>query len=186
MEVDSQVLAESPWQVIVYRIQPVLIIAFRAIFGMLFAGVTGMVSIAVGWGLFVFFGGQSAQTWFIVQICAAGTGAGLGSIVVWFNIDRNTRLMLMLMAAVAVLGGLAGAWLGYEYGAYRNAIISERLGTTILLSPVTYATIGSAAMANLAMLAFRLTTSKLTAKKRKTAVDISNVPDRPVTLNSDR
>ena len=88
----------------VYRFQPVLIIAFRTVFGMLFAGVVGMVSIAVAWGLFVFFGSLSAQAWFILQLCAAGTGAGLGSIVAWFNIDRNTKLMMTLMAAVAIIG----------------------------------------------------------------------------------
>lgn len=161
MEVDPQVLLESPWQVMVYRFRPVLIIAFRTVFGIIFAGVTGMISIAVGWGLFVFFGGQSAQTWFLVQIFAAGTGAGLGSIVAWFNIDRNTGLMMSLMVALAILGGVAGAWLGYEYGAYKTSLWSASAGTTIPLSPVTYSTMGAAVAANLAMLVFRLAASKL-------------------------
>ena len=126
-------------QDMVYRFRPALIILARIISGLLLAGASSMVFIAVAWGLFVFSSSQSAQTWLILQLAAAGTGAGVGSMVAWFNIDRNTGLMLTLMAAVAILGGLAGSWLGHGYG-----------------SPITYLAIGAALMANLAMLVFRL------------------------------
>ena len=133
-------------QDMVYRSRPALIILARIISGLLLAGVSGMVSIAVAWGLFVFSSSQSAQTWSILQLVAAGIGGGLGSLVAWFNIDRNTRLLVTLMVAAAVLGGLAGSWLGHEYGA-----------------PITYPAIGSSLMANLAMLIFGLTRKILTA-----------------------
>lgn len=153
-------------QVMVYRFQPVLIIALRVIFGILFAGVFSMASIAVGWGLFVFSGSQSAQAWFILQLGAAGMGAGLGSFVAWFNIDRNTGLMMTLMVAVGVVGGLAGAWSGYEYGAYRTSLCCDKAGTTILLSPVTNSAIGATILANLAMLVFAFAKKTLTAQDR--------------------
>lgn len=156
VEVGSHVLVESRWAVMVYRFQPALMVAARAVFGTLMAGAIGMASIAVAWGLFVFSGSQSAQVWFIMQLCFAGTGAGLGSSMAWFNLDRNTRLLVMLTIAVAVLGGLAGAFTGYEYGAYRSARCCDQAGASILLSPVTYSVMGSMLMANLAMLVFRL------------------------------
>lgn len=139
-----------------HRFEPALIIVARIISGLLLAGFSSMVSIAVAWGLFVFSSSQSIQAWSILQICAAGTGAGLGSIVAWFKIDRNTSLLLTLMVAVAILGGLAGAWIGYEYGAYRSSLCCDKSGFTFLLSPITSSALGSSLMANLAMLVFGL------------------------------
>ena len=60
------------------------------------------------------------------------------------------------MVALTILAGLAGAWLGYEYGAYRSSLCCDRSGATILLSPVTYFALGSSLMANLIMLVFGL------------------------------
>ena len=122
-----------------------------------------MASIAVAWGLFVFSGSQSAQAWFILQLSAAGAGAGLGSMSGWFTIDRNTGLMITLMVAVAVLGGLAGAWAGYEYGAYRTSICCDKSGGSVIFSPVTFSAMGATVMANLSMLLFAFAKNRLNA-----------------------
>ncbi|PKB64970.1 MAG: hypothetical protein BZY80_01255 [SAR202 cluster bacterium Io17-Chloro-G2] len=150
----------------VYKFQPALIIAARIISGFFLAGAASMVSITVAWGLFIFASSQSAQAWFILQLCAAGMGAGSGSILAWFNIDRNTKLLVTMMVTVAILGGLAGAWAGYEYGAYRNALCCDKGGTIILLRPVTYSAVGSALLANLAMLIFALVRNRMKASLR--------------------
>ena len=150
----------------VYRFQPALIISARIVSGLLPAGASSMVSIAIAWGLFIFFISQSAQAWFILQLCAAGTGAALGRLAAWFNIDRNTRPLVALTGVVAILGGLAGAWSGYEYGAYRSAMCCEKSGATIFLSPVTYSAFGATVFANLVMLVFRLVRNRLVALER--------------------
>ena len=148
---------------VVSRFRAALILALRVGFGTLMAGALSMALIAVAWGLFVFSGSQSAQAWFILQLSAAGAGAGLGSVSGWFTIDRNTGLMMTLMVAVAVLGGLAGAWAGYEYGAYRSSICCAKSGGTIIFSPVTFSAMGATMMANLSMLLFAFARNRLAA-----------------------
>ena len=69
-------VVENPLNAIMHRFQPVLIVALRIIFGLLFAGISSGAFIAVAWGLFVFSSSQSAQAWSILQLLAAGTGGG--------------------------------------------------------------------------------------------------------------
>ena len=130
----------------VYKFKPALIIFLRTILGTIFAWFFSMAAIAVAWGLFVFSSSQSIETWLILKICAAGGGAGLVSMLAWFNIDRNTRALVMAMVAASTVGGLAGAWAGYNFAA-----------------PIPYTAAGASLMSNLVMLIFGLARIKLTA-----------------------
>lgn len=139
-------VVENLVQDVVYRIRPALIIFLRTILGIIFAWFFSMTSIAVAWGLFVFSSSQSIDTWLILKICAAGTGAGMVSMLAWVNIDRDTRALVMAMVAASLVGGLAGGWAGYNFAA-----------------PVPYTAAGSSLMSNLVMLVFGLARNKLTA-----------------------
>jgi hypothetical protein len=72
------------------RVQPVLVIAGRAILGLLLGIALGALGTGVAWGLFVFSGARSFAALFSLFMLGASAGAGLGSFLAWLRIDRNT------------------------------------------------------------------------------------------------
>ena len=103
-----------------YRLQPILILGARTALGVALAIALSVVGIGVAWGLFVFSGARSFVTLFSLLMIGAGFGAGLGGFLAWLNIDRNTRTNLAVMAAVALLAGVGGAWAGYQIGSQQE------------------------------------------------------------------
>ncbi|PKB83057.1 MAG: hypothetical protein BZY88_03040 [SAR202 cluster bacterium Io17-Chloro-G9] len=128
----------------------------RTVAGILMAGVFSMAGIAIAWGIFLFFGFQSAGIWFVLLLCSAGAGAGFGGFLAWLRIDDRHAGLALLTVVAGVAAGVGGAWLGYEYGAYRSALCCDRSGATIAFSPATYSAFGAAILANVAMLTFGL------------------------------
>ena len=95
-------------------------VAGRAGLGVLLALVLSMVGIGVAWGLYVFSGAVSRTTLEVMFIACAGIGAGFGGVLAWLRIEGNTPLILIPTMLVALLGGVGGAWAGYEYGVNRD------------------------------------------------------------------
>lgn len=78
-----------------------------------------------------------------------GVGAGLGGYIGWrIDLDGNSSGLMALMLPLALLCGLLGAWLGFQYGASDE-------GTRVWRYPVTQATVlGAVAGANVGLLAY--------------------------------
>jgi hypothetical protein len=92
-------------------IHPLTVIILRMVFGLIAACLLGLVGFLVGW--FVSPGGAAIST--PILLGAIGVLAGLGGFVAWLNPDV-ARPVLFLALGIALLGGLAGAWLGFFYG----------------------------------------------------------------------
>lgn len=92
-------------------VHPLAIIFLRIIFGLIAAWLLGFGGFLVGW--FLSPGGAAIST--PILLCAIGLLAGLGGFVGWLNPDV-ARPVIFLGLGVALLGGLAGAWLSFLYG----------------------------------------------------------------------
>ena len=92
-------------------IQSLVVIILRTIFGLIAACLLGLVGFLVGW--FLSPGGAAIST--PILLGAIGVLAGLGGFVGWLNADA-ARPVIFLGLVVALLGGLAGAWLSFLYG----------------------------------------------------------------------
>jgi hypothetical protein len=146
------------------RAQPVLVIAGRAVLGLLLAVALSALGTGLAWGLYVFSGARSFADLFSLFMLGAGLGAGLGSFLAWLSIDRNTRSRLLFMGLLALAVGIAGAWGGYEYGA-RQEVECCAMPT---VGPMTYAAVGAALAANAALLVFGLIRDAIGRWRRQT------------------
>jgi hypothetical protein len=151
------------------RAQPVLVLAGRAILGVLLAIVFSVLGIGVAWGLYVFSGSRSFAALFSLFLIGAGLGAGLGGFLAWLRIDRNTRSSLVLMGSLALAAGIGGAWGGYEYGARQEV----ECCATPTVGPMTYTAVGATVVANSALMAFGLIRDAIGHRRRRTRIGYS-------------
>jgi hypothetical protein len=146
----SKIRASGIWM---DKFRPIVILTARGALGFLLAMVLSMVGLGTGWGFFVFFGATTLATLLIMLMAGAGIGAGLGVFVAWLRLDGDTRRNLILTLLLAMVAGIGGAWLGYQYGGVqeteccampdKNPIIYTAFGATIVANTVIIlATIG--------------------------------------------
>ena len=123
-------------------VQLVLVLAGRAVVGVLLAAVLGVIGIGIAWAMFVFFGAVSHATLLYLLMSGAGVGAGVGAFVAWLRIDRvPPRPLLLAGALTLVLAGIGGAWGGYQFGA--DQAVACCVGPAI--TPITYTALGATA-----------------------------------------
>ena len=145
------------------KVGPYLVPVGRTVAGVVLGVVLSMIGIAIAWSLYIFFGGQSIGTWLASLFFGAGLGAGSAAFVAWLHLDRETSLVLGLTALVVIGAGIAGAWVGYEYGSNQEV----ECCAMPTKSPIYYTALGSAVVANIAGLTFAAGRAFLT-KKRQT------------------
>ena len=130
-------------------VQPLLNLAGRTLLGALLALALGVLGIAIAWAMFVFFGARSHAVLLAMFMIGAGMGSGLGSLLAWTRIDGvPSRPILLTAALLVVLAGIAGSWVGFQFGATRE--VECCVGPAI--EPITYMVGGAALFANLAAL----------------------------------
>jgi hypothetical protein len=128
------------------RLGPVLIPIGRTAFGVCFGVVLSMTGIAMAWALFIFFGGQSANTWLGSLFFGAGLGAGIAGFVAWLRLDRENMAEIVLTGAIILGAGILGAWGGFEYGSTQEV----ECCAMPTKSPIYYTALGATAIANAA------------------------------------
>ena len=64
----------------------------------------------------VLFGWASWAAWVASFTAGAGVGAGLGSLLAWLWLKGVGAGFTVSLAVAAVAAGLAGGWVGYQYG----------------------------------------------------------------------
>jgi hypothetical protein len=106
--------------------------------------VLSMLLLGIAWGLYIFSGAVSKTTLLVMSIAGAGLGAGLGASLAWLRIDRNPPLVLTLMFALGILGGVLGGWAGYQYGSNKEVECCAMPET----APFTYTAFGATLGAN--------------------------------------
>jgi hypothetical protein len=121
-----------------------------------------MIGIALAWSLYIFFGGQSIDTWLASLFLGAGVGAGTAAFVAWLHLDRENGRVLILTALFVVGVGIAGAWGGYQYGS--NQEVECCAMPTV--SPVYYTALGSSVVANAAGIVFAAARAFITRKRQ--------------------
>ncbi len=91
-------------------------------------GVLGLfVSASLGFGLYVMLLAIYVSSWGYgsgvvgVLVVSTGVGAGVGSYITWFDRDFDIRTQTLLLL-IALVFGLAGAWLGLQRGIDLGAI----------------------------------------------------------------
>jgi hypothetical protein len=87
-------------------------LSVRTIFGMSLASLLGAVGfLAV---LFVWSPSWEPSYLAILQVSASGLGAGMGGFLGWLRTDEG-RATVLVTLALALAGGMAGAWGGLAY-----------------------------------------------------------------------
>ena len=141
---------------------PYLVPVGRTIIGALLGVVLSFIGIGIAWALFIFFGFKSIDVWLGSMFFGAGIGAGAGAFVAWLHLDRENNLVLALTAAVVVGAGVLGAWGGFEYG----STVEIECCAMPTKSPIYYAALGSAVVANAAGLVFATARAFITRKRQ--------------------
>ena len=144
------------------RMGPYLVPVGRTVIGLTLGVVLSMIGIALAWSLYIFFGGQSIDTWLASLFLGAGFGAGTAAFVAWLHLDRENSRVLILTALFVVGVGIAGAWGGYQYGS--NQEVECCAMPTV--SPVYYTALGSSVMANAAGIVFAAARAFITRKRQ--------------------
>ena len=130
-------------------IQPVLVLAGRAVLGVLLAAVFSVIGIGIAWAMFVFFGAVAHATLLVLFMFGAGLGAGGGSYIAFLRVDWvPTAPMLTAIGLTLLLAGIGGAWGGFQFGA--NQEVECCVGPPV--TPITYTAIGATLGANAAAL----------------------------------
>lgn len=131
-------------------VQPVLVLAGRTVLGLLLSCVFSVIGIGIAWAMFVFLGAAAHTTLLIVFMAGAGLGAGLGSYIAFFRVDwAPPAPALAAMVLALVVGGMGGAWGGFQFGA--NQEVACCVGPAI--TPITYTAMGASAATNAVALA---------------------------------
>ena len=160
-------MRSSPDRDLIEKLGPFLVPIGRTVAGLVLGVVLSMMGIALAWALFIFSGVQSIEAWLGSLFIGAGIGAGIGGFVAWLHLDRESSLILVLMAAVVVGAGIFGAWGGYEYG----STVEVECCAMPTKSPLYYTALGSAVVANAGGVAFAVARAFL---NRKRATQIQN------------
>ena len=111
-EVPDQVQSQYDRDII-ERVGPYLVPVGRTAIGLTLGVVLSMSGIALAWSLYIFFAGQSIETWLASLFFGAGLGAGTAAFVAWLHLDRENGWVLISTAAFVVGAGIAGAGGGY-------------------------------------------------------------------------
>ena len=121
-------------------------IAGRAGLGFLIALALSYVGVWVAWGLYYFFTDTSSKLLRDTMFLAgAAVGAGLGGSLTWLRLDGNSLPALLLIGATGLAGGIAGAWLGYEYALNQEV----KCCSDPPVNAFSHAALGAAVAANL-------------------------------------
>ena len=122
----------------------VLIVTGRTLLGLGLGVVLSMVCLGIAWGLFIFSSASSRDTLLIMSMAGAGLGAGTGAYVAWIRLDSPPWSVIAFTVLLAVVGGVFGAWVGYQYGANREIECCAEPQT----APFTYTAFGATLLAN--------------------------------------
>ena len=77
-------------------------------------------------------------------LSGAGIGAGLAASLTWLRLDGNRLPALLLIGVVGLAGGIAGSWIGYQYGLNKEI----KCCAEPPLSAFSYAAFGATLAAN--------------------------------------
>ena len=121
----------------------ILVLVGRTLLGVLVALTLGPLGAGIGWALYVFSGAVSLNTLLGLLMGGAAVGAAAGVLLAWLRLDYNSPLWLGATAVVLLLGAIAGAWGGYQYGAVQEVPCCA--GPDI--APIAYVSLGAAAVA---------------------------------------
>ena len=144
------------------RIGPYLVLVVRTVIGVLLGVVLSFIGIGTAWALFLFLGFKLIEVWLAFMFFGAGIGAGTAAFAAWLHLDRENNGVLALTAAVVVGAGVVGAWGGFEYG----STIEVECCAMPTKSPIYYAALGSAVLANAAGVVFAAARGFITRKSR--------------------
>ena len=124
-----------------------LLIVARGLLGVGLALVLSISALAVAWGLYLFSGASSRETFLIMSMLGAGIGSGIGAYIPWIKLDRQQRTATALVLVLVLAAGVGGGLIGYDYGANREIECCAEPHTT----PFLYTAFGAAILANLVM-----------------------------------
>lgn len=116
----------------------------RTLVGFVLALALGMTGVGVGWVLFVFFGATTHTALLLLMTGGASVGAAAGGFLAWLGTDNNSPPMLVGIAALLLLAGIAGAWGGFRFGANQDVPCCAEPE----IGPMTYTVVGSALASN--------------------------------------
>ena len=131
--------------------EPVIAVALRTIFGLLVGMFLSVLGFYAGW----FSSPPGPNLPASMLIAGAGLGAAAGGFIGWFK-PEVPRSVLAFHLALALVGGLAGAWVGWELGPVLYPEGLYRPGGTSSAPPFVVAIVAAAVGANLLTSGFYL------------------------------
>ncbi len=126
-------------------------IALRSLFGLLIGMFLSVAGFYAGW----FSSPPSPTLPILFLICGSGLGAAAGGFIGWFK-PEVSRSVIGIHLVLALMGGLAGAWVGWELGPVFYPEGLYRPGGTFRAPPFVVAVVAAAVGANLLTLVFYL------------------------------
>ena len=120
---------------------PVLAVVLRAAFGLMVGTGLSLVGFFAGW----FSSPPGPILPASMLIAGAGLGAALGGLIGWFK-PETPRHVNWINLGLVVIGGLAGAWAGWELGPVFYPDGLYRPGGSIYNAPPFYVAIVSASI----------------------------------------
>lgn len=134
-------------------------VLLRTVFGLPLAAVLGVVGMAVGSAMSVFFGVSSLSTLLTLLMIGAGVGAGIGAGVMMLRIDAVPPWPILLAVGLALAAFSAGGgWVGFQIGDRISAIEDANcVGVCgYLFKPRTYIALGATLVSNVIALVFNI------------------------------
>ena len=129
--------------------------------------VLSMMGTAVGWGLFVFSSVQDVDALLWAVTSAAGLGAGVGAVLAWIRLDRETWWSILIKLLTAFVVGIGGAWAGYEFGSQQEVECCAMPD----ISPITYTAFGATVAANVAVIVVSLIWDSVARRRYRRLMD---------------
>ena len=129
---------------------PILAVILRAAFGLLVAMFLAFLGFFAGW----FSSPPGPDLPAVMLVSGAGLGAAVGGLIGWFK-PETPRHVNWINLGLVVIGGLAGAWVGWELGPVIYPEGLYRPGGSIYNAPPFYvAIVGASIGANSLALLF--------------------------------
>ncbi len=126
-------------------------IVVRAVFGILLGLLLSVAGFFAGW----FSSPPSATLPILFLVCGSGLGAAAGGFIGWLK-PEAARTVIGIHLGLALMGGLAGAWVGWELGPVLYPEGLYRPGGTFRAPPFVVAVVAAAVGANLPTSGFYL------------------------------
>ncbi len=126
-------------------------IAIRATFGLLIGLLLSVTGFYAGW----FLSPPGPTLPVSILIWGSGLGAAAGGFLGWFK-PEATRNVIGIHLALALMGGLAGAWVGWELGPVLYPEGLYRPGGTTRAPPFVVAVVAASIGGNLLTSGFYL------------------------------